>query len=146
MNKSIVVKKIDEFIAGFPKDTQAVLEKLRATIKKIAPKATETISYGIPTFDIDENHLVHFAAFKKHISFFPTSSPIPVFKKELAQYKTSKGTIQFPLGQKIPYDLIKQITAFRVKEIAGLVKKNMQSRTQVSRKRNMPDLLAWAKE
>ncbi len=81
------------------------------------------MSYRIPTFDLNGRHLVHFAAFKKHIGFFPTSSPIPVFKDELAGYKTSKGTIQFPLDKSIPYGLIKKITAFRVKEVTGQSKR-----------------------
>ncbi len=80
------------------------------------PGAEETIAYGIPTFRLNGN-LVHFGAFKDHISFFPTSSPIPAFKKELAPYKQSKGTIQFPLGQPIPFGLVKKIVKFRVAEM-----------------------------
>lgn len=107
---------IDEYIKLHPTKVQKILQKIRQTIQKAAPKALETISYGIPTFDLNSHHLVHFAAFKKHIGFFPTSSPIPIFKKELIGYKTSKGTIQFPLDQPIPYDLIKKIVLFRIKE------------------------------
>jgi uncharacterized protein YdhG (YjbR/CyaY superfamily) len=110
-------KTIDEFIHSFPKDVQTILERIRQAIQKAAPEATETMSYGIPTFDLNGKHLVHFAGFAKHISFFPTPSPIPVFKKELAGYKTSKGTIQFPLDKPIPFDLIKRIVIFRVKEV-----------------------------
>jgi uncharacterized protein YdhG (YjbR/CyaY superfamily) len=112
----------DEYINGSPEGVKTILQKIRQTIRKNAPKAIETISYGIPTFDLNGKHLVHFAAFKKHVSFFPTSSPIHVFKNELAGYKTSKGTIQFPLDKPIPYNLIKQITAFRVKEVEGQTK------------------------
>lgn len=113
----MLVSNIDNYISGFPLDIQKILQEIRSLIKKLAPQATETISYGIPTFDLDGEHLVHFAAFKKHIGFFPTPSPIPHFQKELTKYKTSKGTVQFPLSEKIPYDLIKKILKFRIAEI-----------------------------
>ena len=106
---------IDEYIAAFPEDVRKELEKLRRVIRGSAPRAEEAIAYGIPTFRLNGN-LVHFAAFKGHISFFPTSSPIPVFKKELAPYKLSKGTIRFPLDRPIPYDLVKKIVRYRVRE------------------------------
>ena len=109
-------KTIDEYIAAFPGNIQEILEKLRVVIKGSAPGAEEAIAYGIPTFRLKGN-LVHFAAFKDHISFFPTSSSIPAFKKELAPYKQSKGTIQFPLGNPIPYGLVKKIVKFRVAEM-----------------------------
>jgi uncharacterized protein YdhG (YjbR/CyaY superfamily) len=108
---------IDEYIQSFPKEIQIILRKIRAIIKKSAPKAEETISYSIPTFDMNGNHLVHFAGFKKHIGFFPTPSAIIAFKKNLADYKTSKGTIQFSLDKPIPYDLIEKIVKFRVNEV-----------------------------
>ena len=110
---------IDDYIKKYPKDIQKTLNDFRKIIRKLAPTSEESISYGIPTFDLNGKHLVHFAAFKNHIGFFPTSSPIPVFKKELAGYKTSKGTIQFPLDQPIPFDLVKKIVEFRVKEVSG---------------------------
>jgi uncharacterized protein YdhG (YjbR/CyaY superfamily) len=106
---------IDEFIALYPIDVQEILKKVRATIKKAAPEAAETIAYGIPTFVLKGN-LVHFAAYKNHIGFYPTSSGIARFKDELTTYKTSRGTVQFPLDKPIPYDLISKIVAFRVKE------------------------------
>ena len=108
-------KNIDEYIAGYPADTQQILQKIRAIVHETAPEAQETISYQVPTFTLKGN-LVHFAAFKSHISFFPASSGVEKFKNELEGYKTSKGTIQFPLGQPIPYDLIRQIVLFRVQE------------------------------
>jgi len=108
-------KNIDEYIAKYPKDVQATLQKIRATIKRAAPDATEAISYQIPTFKLGGN-LVHFAAFSDHISFFPTSSGVTNFKKELDQYETSRGTVRFPLAKPIPYALISKITKFRVKE------------------------------
>lgn len=106
---------MDEYISTFPEDIQIILEKIRKTISQSAPKAQETISYRIPTFKLNGN-LVHFAAFKNHIGFFPTSSPRRAFKKELAKYKGGPGTIQFPLNRHIPYTLIKKIVKYRVKE------------------------------
>ena len=108
-------KDIDEFIAGFPADVQKVLKKVRTTIKKAAPKAEETINYGIPTFTLNGN-LVHFSAFKHHIGFYPTPSGIEKFKKELSAYEGAKGSVKFPLDQPIPYDLIAKIVKFRVEE------------------------------
>ena len=107
---------IDEYIATFPKNVRDVLEELRVVINESAPKAEETISYGIPTFDLNGRHLVHFAAYKNHVGFYPTSSGIKAFRKELAPFKTSKGTVQFPLDKPIPLDLVKKIVKFRVKE------------------------------
>ncbi|MHB2035218.1 MAG: iron chaperone [Nitrososphaerales archaeon] len=106
---------IDEYIASFPKNVQSILQKMRQTIQKAAPEAEETISYQIPTFKLNGN-LVHFAAFKDHISFFPTSSARGAFKKELSKYKGGKGTVQFPMGEQVPYDLMKKIVIFRRKQ------------------------------
>lgn len=108
-------KNIDEYIAGFPVETQKLLEQIRATIKKAAPEAKETISYAIPTFKLNGN-LVHFAAFKNHIGFYPAPSGNEAFKKELSIYKGGKGTVQFPIDKKIPLNLITKIVKFRVKE------------------------------
>jgi len=106
---------IDQNIANSPKDIQAILEKVRATIRKSAPKAEETINYGIPTFTLEGN-LVHFAGFKSHIGFYPTPSGIEKFKAELSKYETAKGSVKFPLDKPIPYTLISKIVKFRVKE------------------------------
>jgi uncharacterized protein YdhG (YjbR/CyaY superfamily) len=106
---------IDEYISTFPENVQDILEKLRRVIQRAAPEAREAISYGIPTFKLNGN-LVHFGAFKNHIGFFPTPSGIAPFKKELAPYEMSKGTIQFPLDKPIPYGLVKKIVIFRVNE------------------------------
>lgn len=108
-------KDIDEFIAGFPADVQKVLRKIRATIRKAAPEAEESINYGIPTFTLNGN-LVHFAGFKSHVGFYPTPSGIEKFKKELTAYESAKGSVKFPLDQPIPYALITKIVKFRVKE------------------------------
>jgi uncharacterized protein YdhG (YjbR/CyaY superfamily) len=108
-------KTIDEYIAGFPKDVQVILEKVRETIRKAAPGAEETINYQIPTFTLKGN-LVHFAAFKKHIGFYPTPTGVEKFKEELSVYEGAKGSVKFPLDEPIPYDLITRIVEFRVKE------------------------------
>ena len=106
---------IDEYIAGFPAEVQAILQKVRATIHQAAPDAQEKIGYGIPTFTLHGN-LVHFAAYKNHIGFYPAPRGIEKFKDELAAYAGSKGTIQFPLDQPIPYELIRRIVVFRVQD------------------------------
>ena len=106
---------MDAYIANAPKDIQVILEKVRATIRKAAPKAEETINYGIPTFTLEGN-LVHFAGFKNHIGFYPTPSGIEKFKKELSAYEGAKGSVKFPLDKPIPYALISKIVKFRVKE------------------------------
>ena len=110
---------IDEYLSGCPDDIRDILEKIRQVIRSAAPEATETISYGIPTFKLRGRNLVHFGGFKDHASFFPTSSPIPVFEKELAPYSTSSGTIRFSIGQDIPYDLIRRITEYRVTQLTA---------------------------
>jgi uncharacterized protein YdhG (YjbR/CyaY superfamily) len=106
---------IDDYIAGFPPDVQAILQKIRQTISIAAPGAEEKISYQMPTFTLKGN-LVHFAAFKQHIGFYPVPTGIEAFKKELARYEQGKGSVQFPLDQPIPYGLIRKIVKFRVKE------------------------------
>ena len=108
-------KTIDEYISVFPKNIQEILKKIRATIQKAAPDAEETINYQMPTFTLKGN-LVHFAAFKNHIGFYPTPTGIEKFKKELLSYKGAKGSVQFPLDKPIPYSLIGKIVTFRVKE------------------------------
>jgi len=108
-------KTINEYIAGFPPDVQKLLQQIRATISKAAPEAEETLKYRMPTFVLNEN-LVHFAGFEKHIGFYPTPSGIEAFKRELAGYKSAKGSVQFPLNEPVPLDLIKKMVEFRVKE------------------------------
>jgi uncharacterized protein YdhG (YjbR/CyaY superfamily) len=105
---------IDEYIEGFPDDVQKILKKIRTTIRKAAPKAEETISYGIPTFKLNSS-LIYFAGFKKHVSVYPAPRSAPEFKQELASYGGGKGTVQFPLDKPIPYDLITRIVKFRMK-------------------------------
>ena len=107
---------IDEYIAIFPKNVQDILEKIRQVIKTSAPEAKETINYGIPTFKLNGN-LVHFAAYKTHIGFYPTPSAIEAFKAELAPYKHAKGSVQFPIDKPIPFEIVKKIVIYRVKEM-----------------------------
>lgn len=106
---------IDEYIAAFPEETQKILEALRAVIKAAVPEAKEKISYQMPTFDLNGN-LVHFAAFKNHIGFYPTPSGIEAFKQELSGYAGAKGSVQFPINQPLPLGLIRRIVEYRVAE------------------------------
>ncbi|MDD4912339.1 MAG: DUF1801 domain-containing protein [Sideroxydans sp.] len=119
-NSSSNPTDIDDYIATFPDEVQVILKKLRQTIRQAAPDATEKISYQMPTFYLNGN-LVHFAAYKKHIGFYPAPSGIVAFQDELMKYKTSKGAIQFPIDAAIPHALVKKIVQFRVKE--NLVKR-----------------------
>ena len=108
-------RTIDEYIATFPKNIQNILKEMRQAIKESAPEAEEAISYQMPTFKLKGN-LVYFAAFKNHIGFYPTSSAVEAFKKELSAYEVSKGTVRFPLDKPIPLDLVKKMVRYRVKE------------------------------
>lgn len=108
-------RNIDEYIAGFPREIRDILEKIRMTVREAAPEAQEKISYQMPTFFLNGN-LVHFAAFKNHIGFYPTPSGTEKFQEEIAIYKSGKGSIQFPLNRPIPYELIRRIVEFRVQE------------------------------
>jgi uncharacterized protein YdhG (YjbR/CyaY superfamily) len=104
---------IDEYIASFPKEIQKLLKEMRTTIQKAAPKAEEVIKYAMPTYVLNGN-LVHFAAFKNHIGFYPAPEGIEEFKKELSKYKGAKGSVQFPLDQPLPLSLVTKIVKFRV--------------------------------
>lgn len=109
------LSSIDEYIAKFPADIQLLLNQMRTTIRKAAPDASEKISYQMPTFFLKGN-LVHFAALKNHIGFYPTPSAIIAFEKELTMYISSKGAVQFPLNEPLPLDLVTKMVTFRVKE------------------------------
>jgi len=106
---------IDEYIAGFPAETQVLLQQFRETVKAVAPAATETISYAMPAFKLD-GMLVWFAAHANHIGFYPRASAIEEFKQELSGYKSAKGTVQFPINKPLPVDLIKEMVQFRMLE------------------------------
>ncbi|MZQ80707.1 hypothetical protein GQF01_00870 [Paenibacillus sp. 5J-6] len=113
MKEKISYTSIDEYIAAFPPEIQEILQKLREVIKESAPDAKERISYAMPTFE-QHGNLVHFAAFKNHIGFYPAPDGINQFQDEVAEYHASKGTLQFPLGKPIPYELISRIVKYRV--------------------------------
>lgn len=106
---------IDEYIAEYPPEIQRILQKIRKTVRNAAPDAKETIGYRIPTFRLEGN-LVHFAAFKNHIGFYPTPTGTETFKKELSVYESGKGSVRFPLDKPVPYALITKIVKFRTKE------------------------------
>ncbi len=108
---------VEDYIAGFPADVQKVLNKIRSTIRKAAPKSAESISYQIPAYKLDGKVLIYFAGFAKHVSVYPAPREAKGFKKELASYKGGKGTIQFPLDKKVDFDLIARIVKFRMKRI-----------------------------
>jgi uncharacterized protein YdhG (YjbR/CyaY superfamily) len=107
---------VDEYISGFPAEVQVILEKVRDTIRRAAPDAEEGIAYGMPAYRLHKKPLVYFAGFSRHIGFYALPSGHSEFSNELAQYKQGKGSVQFPLGKPVPYDLISGITRFRVKE------------------------------
>lgn len=109
------MKTIKEYISAAPLDRQKMLKEIYSVIKSAAPKATESIKYGMPTFELNGN-LVHFAAMKNHLGFYPSPSGIDAFKDKLKAFKTSKGCIRFPYNKPIPFSLVKQIVKFRVKE------------------------------
>ncbi len=110
---------IDEYIAAFPEPTQQALNEVRGLVREIAPDATETISYAIPTFDMNGRHLVHFAGYERHIGLYPTPTGMEEFKEALAPFKQGKGSVQFPLSEPLPMDLIRRIVEFRVQEVLG---------------------------
>lgn len=108
---------IDEYIAGFPSDVQVILQKIRMTIHKAAPEAQETISYRMPTFNLNDHYLIYFAGYKKHVSLYPAPVGIEKFQEEMAAYISGRGTLKFPLDEPIPYGLIRRIVLFRRRKI-----------------------------
>lgn len=107
---------IDEYIGRYPEEVQAILQKVRATIRAAAPEAEETISYQMPTFKLHGKYLVYFAAHKSHIGFYPTPGGIEGLQEALAKYQSGKGTLRFPLDEPIPYDLITRVVELRAAE------------------------------
>ena len=126
---SVKFLNIDEYHAAFDKPVKTLLDKMRKIIRKSAPGAEETISYNIPTFKGNKN-LVHYAAFKEHVGFYPGPSAIDMFSKELEKYNTSKGTVQFPMSDPLPEALIKSIVEFRVEEDRELTKSKSKSKSK----------------
>jgi len=130
MDSKAIYNSVDEYIAAQPDSIRSLLVEIRQIIKQAAPAAIETISYGMPAYKIN-GILVYFAANKQHLGFYPTASPIVVFKDELLDYKTSKGAIQFPIKSGIPAPLVRQIVEYRIQEdemkaLAKKIKKNKQ--------------------
>ena len=117
MKRGPAPKDVDDYIAGFPAETQKILEKIRRNVRTAAPKAVESISYQIPAYKLDGKVLIYFAGFSKHVSVYPAPREAKEFKKELAAYKGGKGTVQFPLGKKIDYDLITRIVKYKLQKI-----------------------------
>ena len=116
---------VDEYIAGFPAETRKLLEELRALIRSVAPEVTERISYGIPTFDLEGHYLVYIAGFKKHVSLYPVTADLTAaLGEEVEPYKKGKGTVQFPLGQPLPTDLIRRIVELRVEARLGKARRS----------------------
>jgi uncharacterized protein YdhG (YjbR/CyaY superfamily) len=111
------IHTVEDYISGFPAETQVKLETLRQTIKNCAPDATEGISYGMPAYKLNKKPLVYFGGYPKHIGFYATPSGHQEFRKELSAYKQGKGSVQFPLSQPLPVDLIADIVRFRVSEL-----------------------------
>lgn len=116
MTDKKLITTIDEYISTFPEDIQAMLEKMRQAIHKAAPDAVETMSYGIPTFDLNGKHLVFFAGWKHHISLYPTPAGDEAFQQEISHFKSVKSTLQFPLKKPIPYDLVEKIVTLLLME------------------------------
>lgn len=110
------IETIEQYISGFPKDVQELMQQVRRTILSIAPEAKEGISWGMPTFKV-EKILVQFAGHKQHLGFYPWPETIEAFKDKLFDYKTSKGGIQFPYDKSIPLDLISDMVYFRLQEL-----------------------------
>ena len=109
---------IDNYIKDFPTDVQDILNKIKHVVKAEAPEATEAMSYGIPTFKLNDKNLVHFGAYENHIGFYPTPAGIEAFKEEFSKYKGAKGSVQFPLDEPIPYDLITKVVKHRVASLS----------------------------
>lgn len=123
MSNRSTASTIEDYIAEFPAETQQRLQQMRTVIKENAPGAVETISYAIPTFDLNKKHLVHFAGYATHIGFYPSPSGMEAFEAEFQPYKRAKGSVQFPLDQPLPLDLIRRVVAFRVVEVTTKAKR-----------------------
>ena len=125
--KQAPAKDIEEYIAGFPSNVQKILQKIRLTIRQAAPGSEEAIKYQIPAFTLNGN-LIFFAAYKKHIGLYPAPRGVEKFKKELSAYEGGKGTVQFPLDEPAPFDLISRIVKFRVAENLEIAKAKQKKR------------------
>lgn len=113
----IQASSVDEYIKGFPKEVQTILREIRAIIQQAVPEAEESMAYGLPAYKLHRKPLVYFAGYKNHIGLYATPTGHAAFAEELAQYKQGKGSVQFPLGQTIPFDLIARMVQFRVETL-----------------------------
>jgi uncharacterized protein YdhG (YjbR/CyaY superfamily) len=120
---------MEDYIAGFPSEVQVILRRIEGIVRASAPEAQPALKYGIPTFVLGEN-LVHFAAFAKHIGWYPTPSVITAFRRELAGYKSAKGSVQFPLDRPVPFALIEEMVQFRLKEVRAAKKCRSKKRSR----------------
>ncbi|URN95001.1 MAG: DUF1801 domain-containing protein [Candidatus Pristimantibacillus lignocellulolyticus] len=127
--KKVVYQSVDQYIAEFPAKTQEILQSLRKKIKQLTPEATEKISYQMPTFALHGN-LVHFAAYKNHIGFYPGASGIKAFEHALSSYKSAKGSVQFPINEPLPFDLISEIVKYRVADNIARHQEKSQKKSQ----------------
>ena len=116
MKDSNKVENIDDYISDFPGETQKYLNEIRELIRKLAPDSVESISYAIPTFSLNEKYLVYFAGFKNLIGLYPTPVGMEAFKEELSNYKTGKGSVQFPLNKPLPIALITKIVKYQIEQ------------------------------
>jgi uncharacterized protein YdhG (YjbR/CyaY superfamily) len=119
MDTASAAESIDEYISGFPLATQAVLTEMRSIILSAVPDATETISYAMPAFDMNGQHVVFFAGYAKHVGLYPAPSSVDAFRNDLSPYKQGKGSVQFPLGEPLPRELIRRIVEYRVGLVSG---------------------------
>lgn len=119
MDQDAGARAVDEYIEQSPQQTRAALKRLRSVIRDVIPEAIETISYGIPTFDIAGRHVVHFGGFARHVGLYPTPSGMGEFSQELLPYVRGKGSVRFELDEPLPVDLIRRIVAFRAAEVDG---------------------------
>jgi uncharacterized protein YdhG (YjbR/CyaY superfamily) len=122
---------IDEYISIFPADIQVILEKVRQAIHKAVPEAAETMSYAIPTFDLNGKHVVFFAGWKHHISLYPLPAGDEAFQQAIAHYKRAKGSIQFPLDKPIPYDLVEQIVTLLIEVLLSRFERSSEVKSQL---------------
>ena len=129
--KTPAPENIDDYIERYPDNVQKILQKIRKTIQKAAPDAVEAISYHIPTFRLNGN-LIHFAAYQHHIGLYPRPRGVKEFEKEMARYEGGKGTLQFPLDEPIPYELITRITKYRVQKNVEAAAAHARSRKRVA--------------
>ena len=124
---------VDAYVAGFAEPTRGVLAELRDLVRAAIPEATETMAYGIPTFDLHGKHVVHVAGYARHVGLYPTPSGMEAFEAELAPYRSGKGTARFPLDAPLPTDLIRRIVAFRVGEVEGAAKRRARPHERTDR-------------